>query len=100
LKEKAKPVNFIPCRFTNFTAKSADATAKSSFARRIGKIPNVRIAARRNCPRNFPRSPLPPLAEIPAAEKTAAAIVAAADAVATELTIDAPCVISELTRQS
>lgn len=46
----------MPCRFTNFIAKTASATAKFWFVRPIGKIPNVRIAARKICRKNSLRS--------------------------------------------
>jgi hypothetical protein len=51
-------------------------------------MPDVRIAAQRSCPRNFPRS-LPPAAAVKLHRAIAAAviIVAAAAAIAIEFTI-------------
>ena len=78
----AAPVIFPSCRFTNFIAGSAGATAKSSSARPIGKTPNARIAAQRNCPRNFPPSPRPAPAAMTRPPATAAAVIIVAAAVA------------------
>ncbi len=84
----AGPVIIRSCRFTNIIARSASATAKSSSVPAIGRARNARIAARRSCPRNFPRSPRPPPAPPPPhrpATAAAAGIVAAAAATAIEL---------------
>jgi hypothetical protein len=84
----AAPVIFPSCQFTNFIVTNANATAKSSSAQQIGKTPNVRTAARKNCPRNFPRSLRPvlvPQARDRPAKAAAAAIVAAAVATSIEI---------------
>ncbi len=71
--------NFCSCQSMNFIAKPASGTAKSSSARPTGKMPNVRIAARRSWRRNFPPSPPPaPAKQRPASPATAADITVAA----------------------
>ena len=73
------PIILFPCRFTNFIAKSANATAKSSSAPAIGREPRVRTAVQKSCPRSFPCSPRPaPAAMTRRRVRTAAAAVVAA----------------------
>jgi hypothetical protein len=99
LKEKTKsksrlelfatPIILFSCRFTNFIAKNASATVKSSSAPAIGRERSARIAVQRNCPRNFPCSPpptpVPAMLRLVVAVGMVAAVVVAAIAMGIEL---------------
>jgi hypothetical protein len=76
---------FLLCRSMNFIVSNANAIAKSSSVHPTGKIQNVRIAARRNYPKNFRRLPPPALVKIQPPKKTAVGTVAAARAVVIEV---------------
>jgi hypothetical protein len=99
LKEKGKsksrlelfvaPAILFSCRFMNFIAKNASATAKSSSAPAIGRERSARTAVQKNCPRNFPC--LPPPTPVPVLLRLVVAVemVAAVAVVATAMVTDA-----------
>lgn len=56
LRSAASSATLRPCRSTSFIARNASRTAKSWFARAIGKERSVPAAVRRSLRKSFPRS--------------------------------------------